>query len=328
MVILSDFNDVRATMAVSKIYVKSQQSKEELNKFSAHNLIKKTIIFAQCFALLPLSGISLEVTKVSFQWLSLKTVYTLTTIVLLFVYTISILIYTIINSDNFFNFVVVVWNLRALLGIVLFLKISLRWPQLMKFWTAVENSMLNYGKPPNLKFKYVCLTIIYLVTGILEHAAFLTAGIKKIAQDIEPSESYVRKYYVTLFSEFFHIFEYTHWKAVFVEIHSDEYWRGIRKDYNNLTLLCKFVNDTIGQLVVLAFSGNLYFLSVSVLQCLTPRRGFDVVYVWYGMCFTSSHFFLLCWHASSVYEESFQPISELVGIPTKYVSHEVLLLLF
>ncbi|KAK4880222.1 hypothetical protein RN001_008368 [Aquatica leii] len=309
-------------MGVYKIRVEQYSHKQTFKTYRFHNLIKHSVLLAQFFALLPVNGVTLEESKLEFKWLSFRTFYTVITGFLLLLYTACVLIYTVINSDNFFSFVVVVWNVRAILCTVLFFWISGRWSALIEFWKKVECSMRDYGPLPSLKLKFCILSLLYILTGAIEHTFFMIAGIKKLINTIKPSESYVQKYFELMYSEFFNTFEYAHWKAVLIEIENESDWRDIRQHYNSLTLLCKLVNDIIGQLVVLAFLGNLYFLSISVLQCLTPREGFDVAYYWYGLFFTIMHFLLLCWYASWVYEASSEPISELAGTPTKNLSHE------
>lgn len=54
-----------------------------------------------------------------------------------------------------------------------------------------------------------------------------------------------------------------------------------------------------------------------------PRTGYEAFYFWYGMIFNGTHFVVLCMYASWVYEESFEPISEIASVKHQHLSHEV-----
>ncbi|KAF5298407.1 hypothetical protein FQR65_LT01185 [Abscondita terminalis] len=312
-------------MGIYKIHVARCTTIQETKNYGFHYLVKNSILLGQCFALLPVDGVTLTESKLQFKWLSFRTAYTIITGLLLLLYTICVFIYTLVNSENFFAFVVVIWNLRAFLGITLFFRISRRWPALVKHWVEVETSMTDYEPLIYIKLKYRILAALYFITGIVEHGLFVAGGIKRLSSNVQPSDNYFQKYFELQYAEFFHTFKYAHWKAVIVEflslittyqwqftnyfiaiiaialaerfqqiskkinskqLQNEDHWRNVRQHYNSLTLLCKSVNDVIGLLVVLAFLGNLYFLSISALQCLSPRNGFEMAYYWYGFLFT------------------------------------------
>ncbi|XP_031349723.1 gustatory receptor for sugar taste 64f-like [Photinus pyralis] len=271
--------------------------------------------------------------------------------------------YTIRHGGQFFDFLVVVWNLRAVLNLTFLLKVSTLWPRLIKHWCEMETNMASYGPVPNLKRRLTILPFLYLILGTGEHVLFVCGGIRRALSKASPSESYVEKYFTLVYNEFFTLFGYAHWKAIIVEflaliatyqwqfsnllitllstalaerfrqirqtincrkILSESQWRIIRKQYNNLIILCNFLNEVLSNIVVLSFLSNVYFLSISILQCLSSSQtGYGAMYFYYGLLFTAFHFVLLCWYASEVYEESSASISELAIIPTKYLSHEI-----
>lgn len=76
----------------------------QMQSFSLHYLIKNILIVAQCFALLPVSGITKNVRNLKFEWLSFRTIYALTMTLLLFLYSIFMLFYALSNGSNFFSF--------------------------------------------------------------------------------------------------------------------------------------------------------------------------------------------------------------------------------
>lgn len=60
----------------------------------------------------------------------------------------------------------VVWNVRAVVGLIIFLRLSRKWPKLIREWDNVELTMVCYGPINNLKRRFKILPWIYLLCGL------------------------------------------------------------------------------------------------------------------------------------------------------------------
>ncbi|XP_052123167.1 gustatory receptor for sugar taste 64e-like isoform X2 [Frankliniella occidentalis] len=114
-------------------------------------------------------------------------------------------------------------------------------------------------------------------------------------------------------------------EAVTGKVMTDDFWRRARETYNELSVLCREVDDAIGKLVLLSFASNMYFICRQLLHSFrTLRTGF-----WYNLYFIYSFGYMLLrtvlvsLFAASVNDQSRRPLRVLFGVPAEGYTHEV-----
>ncbi|KAK4880017.1 hypothetical protein RN001_008163 [Aquatica leii] len=223
--------------------------------------------------------------------------------------------------------------------------------------------MLCYGPLPSLKLRFKIASFAFLFVGVFEHLLYVySAGIRVVTANIKPHESFAQVYFVTVYDGFFDIFNYAHWKAIYVEfvalvttflwqfcdlflvlmtsslaerfrqinkyilehkVLSEAEWRTIRKQYNKLSILSNLFNANLSGVIMLSFSANVYFISISLFQILNSRTTFEMFFVLFNVLFIMTHFLLVSMYSAWVYEESNAVISEISSLPLKNINHEV-----
>ncbi|KAJ9573599.1 hypothetical protein L9F63_009015, partial [Diploptera punctata] len=157
---------------------KSSTSKihtENVNSF--HHVMSSVLITAQCFGVMPVSGITAPSAKqLRFRWWSIRTVFCMIVTLGAFLnLTFSFMIMksgiSFEQSDNivFFGCVTAMY--------MLFLQLARKWPNLVIQWENLELSQRRYGYPKFLNRKVKLITAIILVGALVEHVLSKASGI-------------------------------------------------------------------------------------------------------------------------------------------------------
>ncbi|KAK3912603.1 Gustatory receptor for sugar taste 64e [Frankliniella fusca] len=125
-------------------------------------------------------------------------------------------------------------------------------------------------------------------------------------------------------------------EAVTGKVMTDDFWRRARETYNELSVLCREVDDAIGKLVLLSFASNMYFICRQLLHSFRSRDLFLVVGewtlrtgFWYNLYFIYSFGYMLLrtvlvsLFAASVNDQSRRPLRVLFAVPAEGYTHEV-----
>ncbi|KAB0798032.1 hypothetical protein PPYR_09025 [Photinus pyralis] len=348
----------------NKVHDISQFSpNENYLHFTLQYLIKNVLTVAQCFAILPVSKTRENAEDLQFEWRSFKTTYAIFAILSVGVYSLVVLLNSIATSEGFLSFgMVVIWNVRSFVALLVFLRLAQKWPNLLQEWTRVEIDMLCYGALPTLKLRFIVMPIAFLIAGLVEHFTYVYAWIRTVSKKIQPQENFTRLYYEYVYDGFFDTFGYAPWKVLYVEfvgaiitfawqfvniliilmsstlaerfrqlnrfISKEEcitetQWRRTRKHYTKLSILCKKFNETFSSLILLSYSANVYFFSISIFQSMSVRSTFEAIFVWFNVIFIFIHFSLVSLYGAWVYEESVDLIPKLTTLQLKHVNHEV-----
>ncbi|KAF5286342.1 hypothetical protein FQR65_LT12636 [Abscondita terminalis] len=223
--------------------------------------------------------------------------------------------------------------------------------------------MLCYAPSTSTKIRFKIISFSFLFTGLVEHFLYVySTGIKAVMTKIESHESFAKLYFVTVYDGFFYIFDYAHWKAVYVEfvavvttfiwqftdlflilmtsslaerfeqinvfvrenkVLSEVEWRNIRNQYNRLSLLCNVFNKSLSEVILLSYSANVFFISIALFQAIHSRTSFEMIFILFNTTFIVIHFLLVSKYSSWVYEESGAIISEISSFPVQHINHEV-----
>ncbi|XP_025832054.1 gustatory receptor for sugar taste 64e-like [Agrilus planipennis] len=150
----------------------------------------------------------------------------------------------------------VVFNLSILCTIILFIKLSMKWPNLIKRWNCVDASFKSYGWPPNLDIRLKTMTaIVRVLSNFAWSYTDLFIGIIST-----PIALRFRQLCV-------HIED-----SIKRKVNNIDFWKNIREDYNKLCILTGIIDDNISSITLLSFVANLYFILTQLFNTLRYRE--------------------------------------------------------
>ncbi|XP_050516463.1 gustatory receptor for sugar taste 64a-like [Diabrotica virgifera virgifera] len=93
------------------------------------------------------------------------------------------------------------------------------------------------------------------------------------------------------------------------------FWQKIRDDYSQVATLCQKVNKKIGNMIVISFGANMYFIVTQLYKGLVTRRTIvDQCYFMYSFGLLLSRTIFVIYYGSMVELESKKPLSYLVSL--------------
>lgn len=104
-------------------------------------------------------------------------------------------------------------------------------------------------------------------------------------------------------------------------------WRKIREEHCSLLNLCRILDKTISNLVLLSFSGNLYFVLVQLFNALRPMN--DVLqktYFFLSFGFLIFRIIFVSLRAAAMNDECRKILIQLLAIPSELYNLEVIFL--
>lgn len=127
---------------------------------------------AQFFGVMPVVNIlSSDVTKMTFTWKSVRTVYTIFCCGNLITYDILTVAWMLKEGVEFGRFVTVIFYTSNFMASICFLRLSKFWPKIMRRWQATEDLMSPFLKERSqryLKIKLRLLATIILSLSLRE----------------------------------------------------------------------------------------------------------------------------------------------------------------
>lgn len=127
---------------------------------------------AQFWGIMPLVNVlTNDVTKVYFKWMSLRTVYSIFCCLSLVCYAVVTVKWIISEGVEFSRCVTVIFYTSSFLAMAAFLRLSMRWPRVIRRWQATEELMSPLLKDKchkALKAKLAWLTITVLSLSLSE----------------------------------------------------------------------------------------------------------------------------------------------------------------
>nr|AUD08731.1 gustatory receptor 11 [Nilaparvata lugens] len=145
-----------------------------------HVALRPVLVLAQCFALMPLYGVSSPHPKhLRFQWFSIRVLYTCALVVGSITIVILSIIRTVNNGISFLSTVDFVFFGSSAIVALLFLKLATEWKQLVDEWGPAERKIIRiYGplkKLPNqmrtMAYTVMALAFAEHVTATATHVA-------------------------------------------------------------------------------------------------------------------------------------------------------------
>ncbi|KAJ3654537.1 hypothetical protein Zmor_013717 [Zophobas morio] len=161
----------------TKPFVTKNCDVDKMNqKLTTHSSLSFLLIFAQCFGMLPVSGITNEdSSSLKFYWTSKRSVYSMTfaaasTLNVIF----FIIKMTNTKSAQFSDYVTLLFFMVTLITIMIFIDIARKWPSLIKKWTVVDIAMSSYDFPVNLHTKMKIIAGLIMGAAVVEHSLFVS----------------------------------------------------------------------------------------------------------------------------------------------------------
>ena len=111
---------------------------------SFYDAIRPIIFVVQFFGILPVNvWSSNQLSRVTFKWKSLKSIYSILLIIFGLIKLIFLLRFTIIHGISLGYVSLLSFYLASLLGSCCFFKLAIKWKQLMKLWFESEKVFLK-----------------------------------------------------------------------------------------------------------------------------------------------------------------------------------------
>ncbi|KAK3912602.1 Gustatory receptor for sugar taste 64f [Frankliniella fusca] len=205
--------------SLSSLRPKGSRAAPAAHRDSFHGAMCPALMVAQCFALLPVDGISRTHPGVpQFRWLSFRVFYTIA--VFLGTGVVALLAaYRMMSSGLSFNSsVTVVFFGNSLSAMVLFLQLATRWPAVARAWARIEHDMRTYGYPRHLGRKVKIMTAVVLLLATVEHLLAVMTAVYTSWPCYKSGgiPGLVRGYSINNFAMVLQVTEYAPWKAAFV----------------------------------------------------------------------------------------------------------------
>nr|CAD7200275.1 unnamed protein product [Timema douglasi] len=274
------------------------------NKNSFFVAIRSAMIAGQCFALLPVQGITgCDASTLRFQWLSLRTVYSILMSGGSLISAILCFMKMTKDGYSFSNFG------EHLLSNVK--KIERGWLCSNGGLDLIRSYFVNsyshvFGFTRYSHWKGVAVLFVNLVATFIWNYVdlFLILVSLSVAQRF-------RQINALLF-------------RVKGKDLPERFWKKVRSDYNGVAQLTALLDSYLSEIVLLSFGNNLYFIGLQLNNSLRPNRDLlHTLYFYSSLTYLLLRAFSVLLFAASVYDESKVPKKFLQSVPSKSYCKEV-----
>lgn len=144
-----------------------KKGRQNGDKNGIQNCLKNTLILAQIFGLMPVSGITAgKIESVRFLWVSFRTAYALLRIIgALFFIVLQILRMQTYGGSSLGEYRLLMFYICGFSSAVNFLLLARKWPMIMRKWHFLEFSFNEYGWPKKLNLTINSFLTLYLFTA-------------------------------------------------------------------------------------------------------------------------------------------------------------------
>ncbi|XP_047535878.1 gustatory receptor for sugar taste 64f-like isoform X1 [Vanessa atalanta] len=269
--------------------------------------LRVTLIIGQMFSLLPVEGVcSTSPIDVRFVWWSFKFTYLILSLIGQFFITFMCL-YKILHSTSSLNGTTpLIFYGTTCITTTLFLRVALRWPDLIRHIAHVEDQDSYYDRTLTLKCNATCGGVLFL--ALVEHLLSLLSaytGAMVCQSEDMTHESFVKHFYPWVFNYLPYSFglgiltQFLHFQSTFIWNFSDlfvicisyyltsrlnyvnkqllnaqgkylpeVFWRTVREEYCRAAQLVRRVDDVINGVIFISFANNLFFICLQLFNSL------------------------------------------------------------
>lgn len=166
---------------------------------STFRAMRPVFAVARVFSLLPVQGVFGDsLMDVKFTWISLSIFYSILVIAIVGFMTIIACLKFLQDALSFSNIVSVFFYVYNFCGIILFVDIARKWPELMVHWHTVEKCLPqteHLCSKRSLRTKLRNLVTLVLAIAALEHGLSIAAGADKAYRCAKSHNSYLELYF-------------------------------------------------------------------------------------------------------------------------------------
>ncbi|XP_044268801.1 gustatory receptor for sugar taste 64f-like [Tribolium madens] len=289
-----------------------------------HHRIKWIVLLGQTFGLLPVNGVTSEKFDLTFSWYSTKVFYS-NIIIFGSILSTTTTFYRIIHSGyNLTTFGSFIFNANAAIEGIIFFNLAKSWPELIRKWSRVETSLANWKNNKSLKRKFYLVISTIMSAAAVEHILSIVNNWSQIPSDVEDKYStYFIKSYPHLFNFFefsiplaifavvmnlCNVFVWNFLDGFLIiisialsekfrqvtagvivahneKIHFKHHWIKLREDYNQISVLCKTVNNKISTLIIVSFGTNMFFIVSQLYWSLSLVKTTPVESIYFSFSF-------------------------------------------
>ncbi|XP_021936078.1 gustatory receptor for sugar taste 64f-like isoform X3 [Zootermopsis nevadensis] len=186
---------------------------------SFHRTIAPLTVMAQCFALLPVHGVTAPSPKaLRFRWMSARVAYTIAVLFSLLFMVFFCILYILQIGGTFQDAQCMIFYGIATATYGAFLHLAGRWPRLVVQWSAVEHAQSCYGSSKSLRLKIRCITALLLAGAAIEHFLNEYNNLSFAARHANTTSGVVQQYMLRSHHHLFTYLGYSHACAVFASV--------------------------------------------------------------------------------------------------------------
>ncbi|XP_012159838.2 gustatory receptor 5a for trehalose-like [Ceratitis capitata] len=187
-----------------------------LHNGSFHESVGPVLVIAQWFGLMPVRGIlAVNAKSLKFSWVSFRTCYSVVYVILTSIDTGLTMNMVFRGAMEVKNISPLVFHVNALLVAICFLRLAVKWPQLMLKWQRVERQL-----PPHqmwrdreaLALRVHKVTFVLITLALTEHLLSVVSGIH-FAIHCSPNSDPIKSFFIAVSPHTFLIFNYSTWLA-------------------------------------------------------------------------------------------------------------------
>ncbi|KAF5297657.1 hypothetical protein FQA39_LY11988 [Lamprigera yunnana] len=257
---------------------------------------------------------------------------------------------------NFGCFVSICFFSCSFLATVLFLRLCREWPKLMIFWTEVDHRLKEFDANNNLSIRLKTISVVVLTSALLEHVLFLSSSIsQEKCEDSQKFEFFLKRNFRYIFDytpfafwkvvpimiinimctftwnymDLFIMLISTALAQKFISVNYQLrlgllsksknllFWNKLKNNYILATNLCKTVDATVSDIVLLSFANNLFVILVQLFNSLKPSDNNLIgrIYFMYSFLFLIFRTTAVLLYAASVNDVSKDAATMIMSTP-------------
>ncbi|XP_043675729.1 gustatory receptor 5a for trehalose-like [Vespula pensylvanica] len=191
---------------------------------SFHASVKPIILLANCFSMLPVSGVNTpDASYLKFTWYSPKLLYTIASFLGAIVMTIFNILQFTKTGINSMKTTSLVFYGTSLIASLLFLKLAKLWPCLALTWEKIEREfMFRHRRVSRISLagRFKLITAIVMTLAMIEHTLSVLKGFSYAMTCVKyrSDSDVIAEYFESQFPQVFSQMSYSLWKAILVDI--------------------------------------------------------------------------------------------------------------
>ncbi|ALC44534.1 Gr64c, partial [Drosophila busckii] len=198
-----------------------KQREPYLNNGSFHEAVGKVLLTAQCFAMMPVRGVTAKhPSRLSFSWRHVRTICCLIFLISTLC-DLGLTIYKVVHGPiNFNNIKPIIFKSSTLLVCLTALNLARNWPKLMLHWREIEQDLPEYHTQQQKCRMAHTINMIMLIGMMLSFAEHLLSMISAINYSFycNATDDPVRNFFMLTNDHIFYVFNYAAPLAIWAKL--------------------------------------------------------------------------------------------------------------